>query len=447
MKSKQDVLREVRENGIELIRFVYTDNDGVIRSYATTAAALEGDLETGHNYAIAMPFFSVLDDLVPGTRFGCTGELAAVPDPDTFRILPHVPNTAMILCDFRNKADHSPSGICARSLLRDYLAGLDYHVNAAFENEFYLIKRDENDCFEPFDRSLCFATSGMNEQHRIIADIIRNLQSQGLKVEKYYPEYGKGQVEIVYSYDQALKTADNQIFFRETVRGVAQNSGLIACFMPKPFQHLAGSGAHLHLSLFKDGQNLFYDPADHYGLSQTARYFIGGILKHLKALCAFTASTVNSYKRLVPHHWASAYVCYGLDNREAALRVVGGARGREAASFNIEIKPVDSACNPYLAVLAALSAGINGIQHKIDPGQPVMQDPHELSPEERRSRGITRLPATLAEAVDALAADEFYRNLLGEVFWDEYIMLKRFAWTRYIEHVSDWEIEKYIDAF
>ncbi len=447
MKSKQDVLKEVRENGIELIRFVYTDNDGVVRGYATTAAALEGDLETGHNYAIAMPFFSVLDDLVPGTRFGCTGELAAVPDPDTFRILPHVSNTAMMLCDFRNKSDHSPSGVCARSVLKDYLAGLDYHVNAAFENEFYLIQRDENGRFEPFDRSLCFATSGMNQQHRLISEIIRNLQTQGMKVEKYYPEYGKGQVEIVTAYDQALKAADNQIFFRETVRGVAQNHGLIACFMPKPFQHLAGSGAHLHLSLFKDGRNLFYDPGDPGGLSRTARFFIGGILKHLKAVCAFTASTVNSYKRLVPHHWASAYICYGLDNREAALRVVGGAKGREAASFNIEIKPVDPAGNPYLAVLSALAAGIDGIEHNMDPGQPVMKDPYDLSEQERRTRGIRRLPTTLGEALDALAADDFYRNVLGEVFWDEYIKLKRFAWTRYIEHVSDWEIEKYLEAY
>jgi glutamine synthetase len=237
------------------------------------------------------------------------------------------------------------------------------------------------------------------------------------------------------------------VFFRETARAIAQQHGVIASFMPKPFEHLAGSGAHLHLSLFKDGHNLFYDPADQYDLSQTAKYFIGGILKHLRAICAFTAATVNSYKRLVPHHWASAYTCYGLDNREAAVRVVTPMQSRKAASFNLELKCVDPACNPYLAVLASLAAGIDGIKHQIDPGQPVLQDPYDLTEPERQERGITRLPTTLGEAVDALEADVLFKEILGEIFWDEYIMLKRFAWTRYIEHVSDWEIQTYAEIF
>ena len=447
MNTWQEILNEVQEKHVEFIRFVYIDNDGVVRGYNTTPERLAGDLQTGHNFAIAMPFFSVLDDLVPDTSFGCTGEVSGVPDPQTFRVLPYLSNTAMLICDFRNKADHSSCDLCARSLLKDYLTGLDYEVNAAFENEFYLLTKDEGGNYAPFDRSRCFATSGMDLQHQIVLDIVRNLQSQGLSVEKYYPEYGQGQVEIVYTYDNALKTADNQVFFRETVRGTAQQHGVIASFMPKPFHHLAGSGAHLHLSLFKDGENLFYDPTDEYGLSQTAKHFIGGILKHLHAICAFTASTVNSYKRLVPHHWASAYACYGLDNREAAVRVVAGTKGHEASSFNIELKPSDTACNPYLATLAVLASGLDGIRTQCDPGQPVFQDPDELSAQERRERGITRLPRTLGEAVDALEKDLFFKDLLGEVFWDEYIKLKRFAWTQYIEHVSDWELQTYAEAF
>jgi glutamine synthetase len=447
MKTRQDILNEVREKNIELIRFVYIDNDGVIRGYTTTPDMLEGDLESGHNFAIAMPFFSVLDTLVPGTRFGCAGEVCGVPDPDTFRILSHVPNTAMVICDFRKKSDHSSCDLCARSLLKEYLTKLEYDVYAAFENEFYLIKRDENGRYTPFDQSMCFATTGMAQQHPVVMEIIRSLQAQGIKVEKYYPEYGQGQVEIVYAYDKALRTADNQVFFRETVRGVAQQHNLIASFMPKPFQHLAGSGAHLHLSLFKDGKNLFYDPEDQYNLSTTARYFLGGILTHIKAICAFTASTVNSYKRLVPHHWASAYACYGPDNREAALRVVTTTKGQKAASFNIEYKPVDSACNPYLAILATLAAGIDGMRNEIDPGEPVLSDPHDLSEEQRQKMGITRLPTTLGEAVDALAADPLFKGILGEIFWDEYIKLKRFAWTNYIEHVSDWETQTYMEVF
>ena len=285
--TKEDILRYVEKEGIALIRFVYIDNDSVIRSYAATAEVLAGDLNTGHNYAMAMPFFSVLDDLVPGTRFGCTGELCGVPDPETFRVLPHVPASAMVICDFRHKKDHADCGLCARSLLKTYVSGLKYDANVAMENEFYLVVRDENGRYAPFDQSRCFSTTGMNLQHAIVADMVRCLKAQGMTVEKYYPEYGKGQVEIVYRYDKALRTADNQVFFRETVKGVAQNHGVIASFMPKPFAGSAGSGAHLHISLARDGRNLFYDAADEHGLSGMARFFIGGLLKHMPALLAY----------------------------------------------------------------------------------------------------------------------------------------------------------------
>lgn len=447
MNKNEDVISAVKQNGIELIRFVYMDNDGVIRSYITTAEELAGDMEVGHPFSIAMPFFSVLDTLTPETRFGCLGEIVGLPDPATFRILPWVSKSGMMICDFLTKKDHEPTGLCPRTMLKDYLAGMEGEVMTAFENEFYLLKRGEDGHPVPFDNSLCFATSGMNQQHQVALDIIQTLKSLGMSVEKYYPEYGRGQAEIVYKYGPALESADNQLYFRETCRGVALNHGLIASFMPKPFKHLAGSGAHLHLSLWQDGKNRFYDPAGENGLSDEARFFIGGILKHLKALCAFTASTVNSYKRLVPHSWASAYTCWGFDNREAAVRLVTGMKGREEKSINIELKPVDGACNPYLAVLTVLAAGMDGVKNRIDPGPPVTMDPHDLSPEERSRLGIERLPETLGDAADALAADPFFTDLLGQVFVEEYLALKHFAWKEYLSQVSDWEIENYIEVF
>jgi glutamine synthetase len=447
MSSKQDVLAQVRDKKIELIRFVYIDNDGVIRSYATTPSELESDLESGHPYSIAMPFFSVLDDLVPGTRFGCVGELAAVPDLNTFRVLPYAPGQAMVICEFRNKTDHSPSGLCARAALNHFLTSVDYEVKAAFENEFYLLRKQEDGTYLPYDHSLCFATRGMNEQYEVVMDMVKALQAQELVVEKYYPEYGRGQVEVVCKYRDALGSADDQIIFRETMRGVAHKHGLVATFMPKPFQDLAGSGAHMHLSLWKKGQNLFHDPADKNGLSQEAKHFIGGLLKHLPALCAFTASTVNSYKRLIPHAWASAFVCYGRDNREAAIRLVTPMKGWGSSSFNLEFKPTDPACNPYLALLTVLAAGLEGIRNRTEPGEPVEGDPYELDQQERQRRGIKRLPQTLGEAIMELEADDLFKEVLGEVFLDEYIKLKRFAWTQYIQHVSDWETATYTEAF
>jgi glutamine synthetase len=445
--TKSEILKKVKEQDIELIRFVYIDNDGVIRGYNSTREELEGDLAAGHPFAVAMPFFSVLDDLPPGTRFGCAGEITGLPDTATFRILPYAANSAMLICDFVQKADHAPTGLCARSLLKKFLASIEFEVRAAFENEFYLLKRDASGGLQPFDNSLCFATGGMNQQHEVVLDMIRALKSQDLRVEKYYPEYGRGQVEIVYRYADALRTADNQVFFRETCRGVAQKHGLVASFMPKPFQHLAGSGAHLHLSLWQQGRNLFYDGAAEKGLSDTGRYFIGGILRHIRALCCFTAATVNSYKRLVPHAWASAYTCWGFDNREAAVRAITGMKGREESSFNIEFKPVDAACNPYLAVLTVLAAGMDGIRNKIEPGEPVTLDPHDLEAGQRESRGVARLPETLGQAVEALHNDAFFSEILGPVFFDEYLTLKRFAWNAYINHVSAWEMETYAEAF
>jgi glutamine synthetase len=443
----KEILSRVREHDIEMIRFVYVDNDGVIRSYVSTAGELEGDMAAGHPFAIAMPFFSVLDNLTPETRFGCVGEILGIPDPETFRILPYAPHSAMMICNFVNKADHRPTGLCSRSMLGDYLSRLEVDVRAAFENEFYLLKRDESGQLIPYDQSLCFATAGMNQQHPVVLDIIRALKEQGLAVEKYYPEYGKGQVEIVYRYATALEAADNQVYFRETCRGVAQQHGLVASFMPKPFPQLAGSGAHMHISLWKDGRNLFYDPSGEQGLSEFGRHFIGGILAHAHALCAFTASTVNSYKRLIPHSWASAYNCWGFDNREAAVRAITGMKGREEASFNIEFKPADAACNPHLAVLALLAAGMHGAKEGLEPGEPMTGDPHDLGGQERRQRGVERLPQNLDQAAAALSNDSFFSDLLGSVFFEEYLALKRYQWTEFHGHVTGWEFEKYAEVF
>jgi glutamine synthetase len=447
MTTKGDILRIVKENDIDMIRFLYTDNDGVTRGYVATAESLADDLETGHQFAIAMPFFSALDTLVPDTPFGCTGELSGVPDFDTFRIVPYTPHTAMLICDFKEKASHRPSELCARSALKKVLASVKYEVACSFENEFYLLRRDENGKIAPFDRSLCFATSAMNQANAVMTDIIQALKSQDFRIEKYYPEYGAGQYEVVYRYSDALRAADNQVIFRETVRGVAHNHGLIASFMPKPFENAAGSGAHFHISLWKEGKNLFYDAQRDHGLSKTGKHFIGGVLRHLAAICAFTVPIVTSYKRLLPHHWASAFQCYGPDNREAAIRIVQGLKGKEADSFHLEFKPIDGTCNPYLALTAILAAGLEGITKRLDPGRAVDFDPADLTDAEREAMGIFRLPETLGAAVEALKKDEFFESVMGKTLIDEYVKLKRFDWLEYIHHVTQWEIDRYVDAF
>ncbi|HHY95565.1 MAG TPA: glutamine synthetase [Firmicutes bacterium] len=443
--TREEVLKAVRENDILLIRFLYVDCDGVTRGYTCHRDQLEGDMSSGHAFAACMPFFSSLDTLVSGTRFGCVGEIRAVPDPATFHVLPYARRQAAMICDFVDTR-HQPVGVCPRTTLKEVLAGCEYEVRASFENEFYYMLRTDTG-YEPFDRSVCFSTSGMKTTENVVLDTVEALSAQGLVVEKYYPEYGPGQQEVIIKYDSGLRAADNQVIFKETVRGVAADHGIVASFMPKPFAGLAGSGSHLHVSLWKDGRNLFHDPADPVGISPLARSFIAGVLHHLPALLPFTAACVTSYKRIVPHNWASAYACYGPDNREAAVRVVSGQKGREAETTNLEFKPVDGSANPYLALAVVLAAGLDGITRGLDPGEPTMQDPHDLSPEERARRGIRRLPQHLGEAVAELERDDLLRRVLGPVMYEEYVLLKRFQWEEYLKQVTEWEVRHFAELF
>jgi len=444
--NRIEILELMEKEKVEFVRFLYVDNDGLIRGYVSPKKSVLSDLASGHAYTKAMPFFSALDTVVPDSRFGCVGEFRAVPDLETFRLAPYVAKTATVICDFKT-IDHEPAGVCGRLALKKFLNESSYQFKASFENEFYFALEDGHGNLRPFDRSLCFATLGMNSTAAIIAEIMEALEVQGIEVEKYYPEYGPGQQEIVCKYDSALKAADNQVLFRETVRGIAEKFGVTASFMPKPFQNLAGSGGHIHISIWDDGKNLFYDEASPHKLSDLAHHFIGGILDHLPAICAFTAAIVTSYKRLIPHNWASCTNTWGFDNREAAVRVCSGQFGRERETVNIEIKAADSANNPYLSLLAIIAAGIDGIKRGLSPGEPQFADPLTLSAEEQKKFNIRRLPRTLGEAMEALKRDYLYREILGELLWDEYIKLKEFNWSQYNNQVTPWEIARYAKIF
>jgi glutamine synthetase len=228
-----------------------------------------------------------------------------------------------------------------------------------------------------------------------------------------------------------LRAADNVCRVRETVRGVARTFDLLATFAPKPFLDQAGSGAHIHVSLWgtengeHPGQNLFYDPNERGGLSQLGKYFIGGVLRHVRGLVAITCGSPNSYRRLLPHYWSSAYDAYGYDNREGAIRIPSTQWGHEAESTNLELKCADHSGNPYLSIGALLAAGLDGIKNSIDPGDPQEIDPGNYSDEEREKRGIRRLPTSLDEALDELERDQVLLDALGPLLASSYIAVKR----------------------
>jgi glutamine synthetase len=270
------------------------------------------------------------------------------------------------------------------------------------------------------------------------------LEAQGLRVEQYYPELGHGQQELSIRHADALTAADNHVLYRETVRNVAWQRGFYASFAPKPFADQAGNGCHIHFSAWDaSGQrNLFYDPEDNYNLSQTAYNFIGGVLEHLPALVALTCPSVNSYRRLRPNSWSSAFTCYGPDNREAALRIPSLFWDDEEASVNLELKPSDSSANPYIALGGLMAAGLNGIDKGLVPkeGQLVDVDPATLSPDELASRGIRRLPANLGEAIEALENDPVLLDALGPGLAWPYLAIRRADFELFSRHDEAFEL-------
>lgn len=449
--KKDQVVQKCENSDVDLVRLYYVGNDGVPRGRVLPGDNIEDMLENGVNLSSAMQSFNSLDHLAPEGRFGAAGEIRMLPDPDTFQVLPYADRSAAMICDMYD-LDRTPWDADPRSQLSAYLDSLEsdgLEVNAAFESEFYLLEEDEDGELVPYDDSVCFAADGMQSANDIVLDITDALEAQGMDLVAYYPEYGPGQQEIVVEYDEGLVAADNHIHFKQTVKGVAQNHDVKATFVPKPLEDAAGSGCHVHLSLWEDGENIFYDAESEtqYSLSDTARSFVAGILDHAPAIVAITAPTVVSYKRLRPHMWASAFTCWGFDNREAIVRVPSSKWTEKPETTRLEFKPVDNTANPYLAELALLAAGMDGIERDLDPGEPLDKDPSALSETEREKRDIYRLPETLGEALDELAEDDVIAEAMGEELYGSYLEVKRSQWDEFTGTVTEWEIDHFTRAF
>src|SRR5215831_16838937 len=421
------ILRRCRASGTQLVRFLYCGNDGVIRGKACHTEFLRSYLLSGIGLTVAMQSFNMLDQLVPEGSFGPVGEIVLAPDLDTFEVLPYAPGSARVFCDMVT-LDGQPWDPCPRSFLRRMIersrvAGLV--LKASFENEFTLARR-EGDHYVPLDTSPCFSTIGMESSGAVMMDVIQALVAQGVQPEQHYAELGPGQQELPVRYAGALRAADNQLTVRDTARAVAARHGLLASFAPKPFADQAGNGSHIHFSLWRtsDDANDFYDPHDRHGLSPIGYAFMGGVLAHLPALLALTAPTVNSYRRLQPRFWSSAYTAWGPDNKEASLRLPSRRRGQEMQSTNLELKPCDPSCNPYLALGGLLAAGLDGLERKLDPGEATLVDPDTLSESERARRGLRRYPTSLAAALDALEADTVMTAALGPSLAREFLAVK-----------------------
>jgi glutamine synthetase len=426
----EDVLAQASRENLRLVRFLYCDHANVVRGKSAHASALADFLESGIGLTVAMQAFTLTDHLAAGTHLGPIGEIRLAPDPRTFTVLPYAQREARMLCDM-NTLDGRPWDLCPRAFLRQMIdrAGQQgLRVEAAFEYEFYLARQIDDGRFLPADDSLCFSSDGMDRQATVIGAIVDALDQQSLEPRLYYPELGPAQQEVSIQHAPLLQAADRQVAVRETVRAIALQHGLVASFAPKPFADQAGSGCHVHLSLWNGEHNVMYDRAGLLGLSAVARAFVGGILTHLPGLLALTCPSVNSYLRLAPNMWSSAYTCWGPDNREAAVRVASPFKGRVEASTNIEIKPVDGSANPYLALGGIVAAGLDGVRRNLDPGEPITRNPHDMDATERQERGIRRYPTSLPEALTELERDEVLLDALGPERAHEFMGVRRAEW-------------------
>jgi glutamine synthetase len=385
-------------------------------------------------------------------------EIASVPDLDHIIQMPWQPEIAWMPAD--NTFHGEPYPLNTRVALKNVLAQaaeMGFGMNLGIEAEVFVLKQDEQGSLcvpNPDDRLTkpCYDVRGFLDQFHWLDRMASSIDDLGWDLYSFDHEDANGQYEFDFQYADALTTCDRFTFLRMMAKAYAKEEGLIATFMPKPFADKTGNGAHFNMSLYdlESGDNLFArDPkGDPYGLglSELGYHYIGGIIKHGKALCAAFAPTVNSYKRLVrqgdmPYFtWAPVFNSFGSNNRTNSVRVpMGGGR--------CESRNADGAVNPYLAATLSLAAGLDGIRNKIDPGAPQEDNLYELSEAERSERGIEFLPRDLQEAVDAFEADSFVTETLGEALRNEFITYKRQEWTAYHQTISQWEIERYSHLF
>jgi glutamine synthetase len=356
------------------------------------------------------------DYVVPNSPFQPIGEIFLCPDWDTVRLLPFLPGYASVYGEMVSTEDEEI--IDPRIFLKNTLQNLqNYGINfkVAFENEFTLL---DSSTEKPIDEALFASPQATIQNSELILSLCNALESQGLFIERYYPESGFGQYEITTKYTDAVEAADNQLLFRQTVHGVSRQYGYKATFVPKYSESQSGNGCHVHFSLWREGINLFDDACRQPQNRDIAESFIAGIIEHLPGLMVLTTPSPNSYRRIKPHSWSGAYACWGIDNREAALRAITvpiNQGDKKISKINhFELKTCDATANPYLALSGLLLCGISGIENKRSLNKPVQQDPGFLSDEQLATLQVKKLPTCLSDSLEAFCTDNTFAKGLGK---------------------------------
>lgn len=448
VNNNDAVLGNLRASGVKYMLASYVDMHGVSKGKVVPVEHFDR-MMSGSELCTGAALDGVPQDV-------SDEEVAAHPDPASCTVLPWNKDIAWFASDLW--CEGKPFDACSRNILKRALskaASMGYAMNLGMEAEFFVLRDDAERGYAPLsDRKHldkpAYDVSRMLDNMGWMDELVQAMNSLGWDVYSFDHEDGIGQFEIDFNYFDALSMADRFVFFRLMAHEIARKHGGFATFMPKPFVDRAGSGAHFNMSLanINTGENLFSDTSDPRGcnLSKLGYQFLAGVLKHLPAICAVVAPTVNSYKRLVlkgsmsGFTWAPVWACYGNNNRTNTLRIpMGGGR--------VELRATDSACNPYLGAALVLMAGLEGIEQQLDPGEPHGENMYLKSEEELRAMGITHLPKTLLEAIDAFDADPLSAAAFGPAMKQAWLDFKRDEWASYINHVSDWEKSRYLKFY
>lgn len=438
--TAEDIKKSVKDNDVRFLRLAFTDINGTSKAVEVPTSQLDKVLTNDIRFdGSSIDGFVRLEE----------SDMVLYPDFSTWAVLPWGDEKGgkigRLVCSV-HKTDGEPFEGDPRNNLKRILKEMNdmgfTDFDIGFEAEFHLFKlgEDGNWTTEVPDHASYFDMTSDDEGARCRRDIVETLESIGFEVEAAHHEVGDGQQEIDFRFDDALTTADRVQTFKMVVREVARKHGLYATFMAKPVEGQAGNGMHTNMSLFKDGKNVFYDKDGEFHLSDTALYFLNGILEHARAITAIGNPTVNSYKRLIPGFEAPVYISWASKNRSPLVRIPDA----EEINTRLEMRSADPTANPYLLLAACLSAGLNGIKEAKKPMAPITSNVFEMSEEERAKRGIKPLPSTLHNAVKAFKADPLIQKALGEHLTQSFIDSKNLEWSKYNQSVSDWERDRYM---
>jgi glutamine synthetase len=439
--NKEDIFRMIDEQDIRFIRLQFTDIFGTLKNVAITPGQLEDALAGDCMFdGSAIEGFARVEE----------SDMMLRPDLDTFVIFPWRPQqgkVARLICDVYSP-DGKPFAGDPRLILKKVqaeAAAMGYTLNVGPECEFFLFQPDEQGRPAPIsqDQGSYFDLEPIGQGEDVRREAVMSLEDMGFRIEASHHEVAPGQHEIDFRFDEVLKTADNIQTFKLAVKSIARRYGLHATFMPKPVAGVSGSGMHCHMSLFKDGNNVFFDANAADGLSSLARSFMAGLLEHSRGMSAIVNPLVNSYKRLVPGYEAPCYIAWSFRNRSPLIRIPA-SRGENT---RIELRNPDPACNPYLALALILAAGLDGIRRDLQPGAPVDGNIYQMPASERQAKGIGSLPADLGEALDIMEQDELALSVLGSHISRKYIAAKRQEWDSYRTAITPWEIDAYLRKY